>query len=308
MSSSNTNTSLASSNFLHASTLYWVIHTTCPEYTSGNTSELNDWDNNNNYALGHIILKMDTNLSNCYQDKETTAVVWSGLETQFSNVSVASIFMKFKAMMDTTIPENQHPAPAFFKMTVHFVHFVHLKELSTRYMDTVAQLLNFSSPISAPATTEETAKFISLSDIEKAATVAWQQQNSRRKPTEQHANKISTVKRKGKDPQFSQQQQQQQQHGGSSEQKKGKGRQGKCSSAGEAKQKEHQHTHLNLANSTVSFAFMAVAFPSPLSTPSIVSIPVIDRLIQKAQPPIVPWPSLISRGPSTSLIPLGLPP
>ncbi|KAF9228900.1 hypothetical protein BS17DRAFT_812847 [Gyrodon lividus] len=182
MSSSNTNTSLAASvptltslnylqwkpkmmNFLHASTLYWVICTIHPEYTGENTSELSDWDNDKDHALGHIFLKMDANLANHYQDKETTAAVWSGLETQFFNVSVTFVFMEFKVMMDTTIPENQHPAPAFSKMTAHFVH---LKEFKykvpnkvqvmivlakiRRYMDTIAQLLNLSSPDSTSTT------------------------------------------------------------------------------------------------------------------------------------------------------------
>ncbi|KAF9229634.1 hypothetical protein BS17DRAFT_812306 [Gyrodon lividus] len=136
-----------------------------------NTSKLSDWDNDNNCALGHILLKIDTNLANHYQDKETAAAVWSGLETQFSNISVTSIFMEFKVMMDTTIPENQHSAPTFSKMTAHFAC---LKEFKYEVPD---KLLNLSSPDSTSATTEETAKFILLSNIEKATSIAWPQQN-----------------------------------------------------------------------------------------------------------------------------------
>ncbi|KAF9226997.1 hypothetical protein BS17DRAFT_813937 [Gyrodon lividus] len=124
MSSSNSNSSLT---------------TSVPTLTGSNyLYELSDWDNNNDHTLGHILLKMDTNLANHYQDKETAAVVWSGLETQFSNVSVTSIFIEFKAMMDTTIPENQCPAPTFSKMTVHFAH---LKEFKYKVPDKVQVMI-----------------------------------------------------------------------------------------------------------------------------------------------------------------------
>ncbi|KIK78339.1 hypothetical protein PAXRUDRAFT_773889 [Paxillus rubicundulus Ve08.2h10] len=104
-----------------------------------------------------------------------------------------------------------------------------------QYMNMVAHLLNINSDD------------ITVQSIEHMATMVWQQYSSRCKPNEQSTNKITTIKCKDNDPQFSQQQQpqwpQQQQQGSSSSNKKKK-RRGKCSAEGQAKQEQQQHNHL----------------------------------------------------------------
>ncbi|KIK81893.1 hypothetical protein PAXRUDRAFT_154980 [Paxillus rubicundulus Ve08.2h10] len=201
-------------NFLWTSGLNWVLRKTHPEEgeEGSDQSKVGEWDNNNDCALGHILPKMDTHLSQQYQGYSTIKEVWDRLKSQFAKPSITSIYMEFKAMMDTSIPVGNHPAPAFAKMTAHFACLKEFKyELPNsmqvmialtklpQYMNVVACLLNFDSDN------------LSVQSIECMATMAWQQHSSRRKPNEQSANKISTIKRKDADPQFSQQQQQQQQ-------------------------------------------------------------------------------------------------
>ena len=47
--------------------------------------------------------------------------IWEGLEIQFSSkTSISSIYVELKAMMDTVIPKNNHPFPAFAKLAYYF--------------------------------------------------------------------------------------------------------------------------------------------------------------------------------------------
>ncbi|KIK75740.1 hypothetical protein PAXRUDRAFT_171885 [Paxillus rubicundulus Ve08.2h10] len=195
-------------NFLQASGLVWVLRKPCPEEGEEGVEQtkVNKGDDTNDHALGHILLKMDAHLSQRYQSYGTAKEVWDGLESQFAKPSLTSIYMELKAMMDTSIPEANHPAPAFAKMTAHFVCLKEFKyEIPNRiqamivlakllqYMNVVTQLLNINSDN------------ITIKSIEQPmATMAWQQYSSRRKPNEQSTNKISTIKRKESNPQFSQ--------------------------------------------------------------------------------------------------------
>ncbi|KIK82741.1 hypothetical protein PAXRUDRAFT_68264, partial [Paxillus rubicundulus Ve08.2h10] len=108
--------------FLQASGLNWVIRKTRPEEGGQGIeqSKVDKWDNTNDCALGHILLKMDAHLSSRYQGYGTAKEAWDGLESQFAKPFIASIYMEFKVMMDTSIPEANHPAPALSKMTAHF--------------------------------------------------------------------------------------------------------------------------------------------------------------------------------------------
>jgi hypothetical protein len=117
---------------------------------------------------------------------------------------------------------------------------------------------------------------LTVTEIERMAILAYSQHMSKHKP-QQHANKISAVKRKGNDPKFSQQQQQQAQQQGSGGDKKKKKR-GNRSEAGQAKQDvcKAAHTHTAAATNT-SFAFSAFA-NAPVIDPAITTIttPVVD--------------------------------
>ena len=70
-----------------------------------------------------------------------------------------------------------------------------------RYMDIIAQLLNMGQ--------EDETGSLSLQKIKNTAIMAWQQHVTKQKlqqQQQQQANKVTTVKWKGQDPQFQQQQ------------------------------------------------------------------------------------------------------
>ena len=217
------------------------------------TTAEDNWDNDNDKALRHMLLKIETHLANKWQLKDTAKEIWDGLEAQFSKTSISFIYMEFKVMMDTIIPKNNHPSPSFAKLTHHFTH---LKEYKydipsnvqamivlaklPQYMDIIAQLLNMSQA-------DETNS-LSLQMIENAAIMAWQQ----------HVTKWKL--------------QQQQQAGGSSEKlgekKKGKSHQGNRSQAGKQKQQEQHKRQYANEIPTASFAFHSTPVISPAMPPS----------------------------------------
>ncbi|KIK89215.1 hypothetical protein PAXRUDRAFT_14394 [Paxillus rubicundulus Ve08.2h10] len=166
-------------NFLQASGLAWVLRKTCPEEgeEGAEQTKVDKWDDTNDHALGHILLKMDAHLSQQYQGYSTAKEVWDGLEPQFTKPSIASIYMEFKEMIDTSIPEANHPAPAFAKMTAHFARLKEFKyEIPNgvqvvivlaklpQYMNVVAHLLNIN------------LDDITVQSIERMATILQQAQ------------------------------------------------------------------------------------------------------------------------------------
>ena len=115
-------------NFLHASGLWWVITRPCPmDSSEESTTTEDDWDNDNDKALGHMLLKIEIHLADKWQSKYTAKEIWDGLEAQFSKTPIYSIYAEFKAMMDTVIPENNHPLPSFTKLAHHFARLKEYK-------------------------------------------------------------------------------------------------------------------------------------------------------------------------------------
>ncbi|KIK90737.1 hypothetical protein PAXRUDRAFT_14179 [Paxillus rubicundulus Ve08.2h10] len=193
-------------NFLWACGFNWVLRNTCPAESEEGTEQswIDEWDNTNDCALGHILLNMNDHLGSRYQACGTAKEVWDGLNSQFAKPSITSIYMEFKAMMDTPIPEASHPAPAFAKMTAHFVclkEFKHEIPNSVQAMIVLAKLLQYMNVVAHLLNIN--LDDITVQSIEHMAMMAWQQHSSKYKPAEQSANKISAIKCKDWDLQFS---------------------------------------------------------------------------------------------------------
>ena len=105
-------------------------------------------------------------------------------------------------------------------------------------MNVITHLINLtadkdaSTASSSTSSTPPASPIPDLAAIECMATLAWQQHVNKHPPKGKAANKLSMVKRKGKDLKFQQPQQQQQGSGGDKDEKK----KGKCSKHSEAGQ------------------------------------------------------------------------
>jgi hypothetical protein len=114
---------------------------------------------------------------------------------------------------------------------------------------------------------------VTLAELEEQTVLAWQQHVQHRAHKPQQANKVTTVKKKGADPQFQQQQQPPQQQAGGSgsgqaDQKK-KLRRGKHSEAGQDKQDRCQkRQYANEPAASFAFSFSAPVILSPAAPPA----------------------------------------
>ena len=101
--------------YLQAKGFWLAIRNEHPAPTAGDedTKAIECWDDGNDQAIGHLILRMENRITNKYSTMETTKEIWDNLEVQYSKPSITSIYMEFKALINTNIPDGNHPAPAF---------------------------------------------------------------------------------------------------------------------------------------------------------------------------------------------------
>ena len=283
--------------YLQAKGFWFTIRNECPAPAAEDedTKAIKHWDDGNDQAIGHLILRMDNHITNKCSTMETTKEIWDDLEVQYSKPSIASVYMKFKVLIDTNIPDSTHPAPPFVTLMVHFqclkeFKFKVSKEIQAllilaklpSYMNVVTYLINLavdkdastaSSSTSSTSSTPSASPIPDLAAIECMTTLVWQQHVNKRPPKGKAANKLSVVKHKGKDPKF-QLQEQQQGSGGDKDEKK-KGKHSKCSEAGQVKQDQHHQAKFNTATIN-SFAFS-----------NFLDAPIIDSAITTFSEPTI---------------------
>ncbi|EPQ61320.1 hypothetical protein GLOTRDRAFT_13098, partial [Gloeophyllum trabeum ATCC 11539] len=192
--------------------------------TSEDTSARDAWRLNDTKTIGTIRLRCSPAVATLIQDKTTAIETWKELSF--------------------TIPADQHPAPAFAKITKHFnalasesqtipnclQGLICLNALPPRY-DSVVQVL-----------VQGSTSTMDIDKVREAVVTAWEQSQNK-KTTQLGAHKISAVKRKPGDPSFSLQQQQRPQ-GSSSNARDGKRRPYRGKRAGKKRQgQNHDHHH-----------------------------------------------------------------
>ena len=129
-----------------------------PAAEDEDTKAIECWDDGNDQAIGHLILRMENYIANKYSTMEIAKEIWDNLEVQYSKPSITSIYIEFKALINTNIPDGNHPTPAFVKLTAHFQCLKEFKfEVSKKiqvllvlaklpsYMNVVTHLINLAA-------------------------------------------------------------------------------------------------------------------------------------------------------------------
>ncbi|KIJ09172.1 hypothetical protein PAXINDRAFT_17734 [Paxillus involutus ATCC 200175] len=241
-----------------------VLTEDCPSPTtyddnSNNANDIFSWKQDDTKALGYLILRVQESIRVKHDALVSAKAFWDALSVEYGTQGVSATYGEFKAMLDTPIPSNQHPASAFNKINAHFTR---LKKADFEIPIKVQAMILLSKlPSSMNSIAQIVAmdkKLMTPTGIEKAAVLCWEQaDNSRGKQKE--VQKLSAVKRKQPDPKFSQQQQHQQQppkqgggnNAGAPAQNKGKNKRRGTRGGKNRHQNNHDHAHLA---STVDFA------------------------------------------------------
>jgi hypothetical protein len=250
--------------FLMAQGVSHVLTEDCPSPTtyddnSNNANDIFSWKQDDTKALEYLILRVQESIRVKHDALISAKAFWDALSAEYGTQGVSATYGEFKAMLDTPIPSNQHPASAFNKINTHFTR---LKKADFEIPIKVQAMILLSK---LPSSMNSIAQIVAMdkelmtpTGIEKAAILCWEQaDNSRGKHKE--VQKLSAVKRKQPDPKFNQQQQHQQQppkqgggnNAGAPAQNKGKNK--RCGTRGGKNRHQNNHDHAHLA-STVDFA------------------------------------------------------
>ena len=160
--------------YLQSIGIWWTIREAHP------AADPESWDGNNEKAMGTITLRCSTPIRTQVADKMNTKEIWDLLKESYSQPLVGSTHTELKKLLSTTIPANQHPAPALRSCATNFAY---LKEAGFKIplpmqamilvaklpssMEVVAQLINQTKPLDI--------KTLKPDEIIVAATLAFKQ-------------------------------------------------------------------------------------------------------------------------------------
>jgi hypothetical protein len=207
-----------------------------------NQSEVDDWNETAEKALGNIRLRLHYTIGYQYNDVYLPSALWGALATKYGAPGFSGAYLEFKGAMDTVIPNGSDPSPALDKIMAHFTRLETMKykipakmqvmmliSKAPPNMESMIQLMTVK--LQTELEKEESEQVWSPADAILAMRASWEthQRSGAKGKQPQHANKLSAVKPgQGQPPSFQQQQQQfQQQQQRGEGQGRGRGRRGK---------------------------------------------------------------------------------
>ena len=203
-----------------------------------NQSEINDWEENAEKAMGNIRLRLNENIRAQYLTEEYPSTLWNKLHDKYGVVGIPTAFIEFKGLMDTVIPNGSDPNPAIDKILTHYTRLTEMRWKIDS--EIVAMILLSKAPPSMESVVQMTTMLgkgkdgkedvrPTLDRVVLAMTNSWEtnrRQGNKVSQNQQRANKLSAVKpwNQQSSPQFQQQQQQdaQQQQDGNKKGRRGK--------------------------------------------------------------------------------------
>ena len=84
-----------------------------------NQDKVNDWQSDNTKSFGVFTMTIAPYFWHSFWKATTASKVWKALKEKYSTSSTNFKYLNFKALMDTTIPEDQHLQAAFSKLHCH---------------------------------------------------------------------------------------------------------------------------------------------------------------------------------------------
>jgi hypothetical protein len=85
-----------------------------------NLDEVRKWDDLNNQALGNIRLRLHYSIQHKYRTILTAGLLWEKLAEEYNQPGIMTVYLDFKAIMDTPIPDNADPSLTIDKIMALF--------------------------------------------------------------------------------------------------------------------------------------------------------------------------------------------
>ena len=168
-----------------------------------------EWDSANMKAIGAMRIKLVPSITNTVKAMATAKEVWNHLAEKYGKPGIAAIYANFKEALDIKVPAEGNPLKAFDQFVMHFERLaanaapvpeyiqamILMAKLPSVY-DPLVTLLNLDS--GDPTTTPKITG-LTLASIRTLLKSHSEQRQGRRQGA-QEANRLSAVKRKGRDP------------------------------------------------------------------------------------------------------------
>ena len=147
----------------------------------GNTTQedIDAWHEDEEKALGNIHLCLHFTIGAQYSEYELPATLWATLKEKYGSPGLSSAFIKFKATMDTVIPNGSDPNPTIDKILSHFTRLEHMKwDIPEKIR---AMILLAKAPISMDSLiqiiaqgVQEDDKKLKLDIVVKTMSLSWE--------------------------------------------------------------------------------------------------------------------------------------
>ena len=173
----------------------------------------------NDKAVGNIRLRLHHSIGYQFNDEDSAHKLWLRLQERYAKPGFTQLFLEFKGVMNTHVPQNADPRPAIDKILAHFTC---LRENKLEIPERIQAMIllskapsNMEVMVQALAAEASEKEKIDIQVVCQGMISSWQNfGRSGNQTNQQRANKLSAVKRQDdQNPQFQQQQQDQQQRG-----------------------------------------------------------------------------------------------
>ena len=234
-----------------------------------NKVALNEWDRMDNMAIGHMTLCLSASIQEEVSSLNTAFSIWDCLENHYAKATPTTIYKDFKEALSVHLHANQNPSPSMDKMAACFQCLMSVEvdvPEQIRAMMLLTALPQKWEMLVSIITQQCNLDSIKFVDVRNTVLAQFQSKSmhsnrgqcNKGQNQGQQANKLSVVKHKHNNPNFSNQQQGE----GSQHQNQQNGDRSKCQHGQRSKGKQHQqqqgnHSHLHIAD------------PIIVSTPSV---------------------------------------
>ena len=188
--------------FLRSQGLWRIVNGTAthPDEAT-HVDAANKWDMSDDMAQGQITLCLDPTIRN--QVGATSAATWTNLANTFGITGVSKVFGDFHTLIQFRMSGSQHPSAEIERFNMHLQR---LKSNQVDIPDSIAGLMVLSAMLAKwdhvsaiYLQGKTTIRQVSLSEVCQAVVAEFDWTSS---GNQQHAHRITVVKRKGEHPKY----------------------------------------------------------------------------------------------------------
>jgi hypothetical protein len=237
-----------------------------------NQEACNKWFEKDAMAIGHLTLRVNPSIQQELDSLPATSFTndyWTHLSTCYGTTMPSSVYKDFKETLNICLNPSQHPTQQIDHMVAAFqcltaTSIIILPQIQVMIL--LSALPQKWEMLVSIVTQQHALMTIQLSHVHDAILAQYELENVRSggKGKQQHTNKLSAVKRKHGNQNFSNQE------SGGSQQKPEDHRKCQCGGCGKGKKKEqqgHAHTtqvlHITNVASLEALTTATIALPGP---------------------------------------------